>query len=288
MHDGPGVRTTVFFKGCPLKCRWCHNPETVSKDASLMFNAKKCVLCGACESVCDYGVHHISETHGLSRDKCVSCGKCVSACPAFALELAGKTLTVDEIIDVVLKDKAFYGSEGGLTVSGGEPTFQFEGLIGLLSRAKLSGISTCVETCGAFNPSYVGDLCEYTDTVLFDVKDTDAARLKENTGAELSSVLSNFTAFDKMNVPTVIRAIMIPEVNMNPEHYRRLSEIYKSLNNVRYIELLPYHPYGISKAEKLGLYQEQYSIPSEEAIASAVYELKNRGVNVKALGSVVQ
>ena len=148
MHDGPGLRTTVFLKGCPLKCAWCHNPETQKKESQLLFYLTKCIGCSACACVCKQGAHEINDKHTIDRDKCVSCFDCVNACPTNALEKCGNDMTVDEILSVVKKDVAFYGENGGLTISGGEPFMQGETVITLLKECKALGFSTAAETCG--------------------------------------------------------------------------------------------------------------------------------------------
>ena len=148
MHDGPGVRTTVFLKGCPLNCKWCHNPETKKAKSELLFYKNKCILCGECVLACKTFAQSVTDDIKINRLKCVSCFNCVKNCPTGALSKSGESMAIDEILSVVKKDKAFYGEKGGVTLSGGEPFMQGEGVVELLDKCKQNGISTAVETCG--------------------------------------------------------------------------------------------------------------------------------------------
>jgi len=287
MHDGNGLRTVVFLKGCPLSCVWCHNPETQSKASQIMFTSKKCIMCGGCVEVCKNGVQAISP-RTLDYQKCIGCGECAEVCPTKALTLSGKEMTVEEIIDTVKRDTVFYGSEGGMTVSGGEPTMHGEELIELLKCAKAQGISTCIETCGVFQKSLVEKLLPVTDMFLFDIKDTDSERLRQNTNASLSVILDNLYAIDAGGGKTVLRCIMIPAVNMNDTHASALADIFGRLKNSLYIELLPYHPYGASKAEQLGQSTVTFSVPEKADILAFADKLCKSNVPVKCYGSILQ
>ena len=166
MHDGPGIRTTVFLKGCPMRCAWCHNPETQKAVKELLFYDKKCIGCRACEAVCPNKVHLFDEAHALERKKCTVCENCAKACPTGALEICGKEMSVSEIVSVVERDRAFYGENGGVTLSGGEPLMQAEAVVKLLAECKKRGISTAVETCGYVDEEILVKAAKYIDTVL--------------------------------------------------------------------------------------------------------------------------
>lgn len=289
MRDGPGVRTTVFFKGCPLRCKWCHNPETQSFHPQLMFTPTACLSCGACVAVCKNAAHRLTPAREVDFSRCAACGKCATVCPSGALTISGKRVTVAELMETVKKDAAFYGEDGGLTVSGGEPTAQPEALLALLEAAKNAGISTAIETCGVFPECLVGDLCRLTELFLFDVKDTDAGRLKENTGANRETVLTNLRAIDAAGGKTALRCIVIPDVNTDEPHRRNVTELYRSLSHCLYVELLPYHPYGNAKAERIGVAKPAlYRTPEKEEILAFAESLRASGVRVKCYGTEVR
>ncbi len=289
MHDGPGIRTTVFFKGCPLNCAWCHNPETKNPNAEIMFLAGKCISCGACVSVCPVGAQSLLPNRVFDRKTCIGCGKCVSCCFTGALTISGKNVSAENIIASVKKDLEFYGEEGGLTVSGGEPTFQKEGLLYLLDAAKSENISTCIETCGAFPADLAEKLVNNVDYFLFDIKDTNKQRLKQYTGAALQDILLNLFNIDSMNGKIILRCIIIPNINMNQEHINNLLNIFSKLNNAEYIELLPYHPYGNSKSEQLGRKDTTvFQRPTENEILEFAKALQKSGCIVKCHGSIIK
>ena len=252
MHDGPGVRTTAFLKGCPLRCAWCHNPETQSADRQLLFYGKKCIGCGAC-SVCPNGAHVFGENHLIDREKCTVCGRCAAVCPASALQISGYRMSVSRIADEAEKDRAFYGKDGGVTVSGGEPFFQPRGLIALLRECRKRGLGTAVDTCGYFDPSYLPDAVPLTDLFLFDIKDTDPDRHKEYTGADPGLIIKNLYAADRLGARIRLRCILVNGVNTDEAHYARVAEIAASLHNCDGVDVLPYHAYAGTKATFLGL-----------------------------------
>lgn len=286
MHDGPGVRTVVFFKGCPLRCAWCHNPETQAPRPQLLYCAEKCVACGACAGVCPNGAHIMGPAHTVEREKCTACGVCTRECPAGALTVSGETLSVSEIMNTVLRDIPFYGAEGGLTVSGGEPTAQPDGLLNLLSWAKEAGVSVWVETCGMFPAALAEKLAPLTDGFLYDIKDTDPVRLKKYTGAELSLITDNLSRLDALGCAAVLRCVVIPEVNDNAEHWTAVGELYRSLHNARFVELLPYHPYGNSKSAQLGQTAATFTVPARERVETIADTLSAMGVPIKYHGTL--
>lgn len=283
MHDGPGARTTVFFAGCPIRCAWCHNPETQSTNPKILLWQSKCIGCGACVSVCQSGAQIIGEKREIDRDKCTSCGACAHSCPTGALESSFKIISEDEIVREVLKDRAFFGARGGVTLSGGEPTLHGEKLLSLLERFKALGINTALETCGYFDSKYADALSERVDTFLWDIKDTVDARHVQYTGVSNARIIENLRLVDSLGAKSVMRCIMVRGVNMDGAHIDGIAALWHSLKNCEYVELLPYHTYGGSKAEALGLSDNGRRdwIPSNEDMLAVKELLTALGVKVK-------
>lgn len=252
MHDGPGVRTTVFLKGCPLRCAWCHNPETQRTQPEMLFYPNKCLHCGACASSCVNGAHRIDARHTFDRTSCVHCAACASACPTGALELCGKTMTIQQILDVVEKDRAFYGKNGGITLSGGEPLAHGMAVVQLLKACKERGLTTAVETCGQVDPAVLTAAIPYADTFLWDIKDTDSQRHKQYTGSSNDLIIKNLLLADELQAKTRLRCILVAGVNTDDTHYGNLAKLAAALHNTEGVEFLPYHPYGGSKNTFLG------------------------------------
>ena len=266
MHDGPGLRTTVFLKGCPLDCVWCHNPECKKPAPELLFYQKKCIGCGAC-SVCPRGAHTFTDKHEIDRSKCAACGICVKACPAGALQIAGRTMTVNEIVEAVVRDAAFYGDNGGVTLSGGEPLFQ-PGAVTLLRSLKEAGLNTAVETCGYVSPDVIKNAVPLVDTFLWDIKDTDSDRHEKYTGKPNGLIISNLRLADSYHAKIRLRFILVNGVNTDESHYRACAELYGSLSNPDKPEVIPYHAYGGVKSTFLGLPDGERKdfIPTDEQI----------------------
>lgn len=270
VDDGPGIRTTVFLKGCPLRCAWCHNPEGLSVTPQMFFHTDKCVLCGRCVAVCDRGGHSIVEDkHVFARENCIRCGACVAACPAEALRITGKDMTVDEVLADVLSDKPFYEtSGGGLTLSGGEPLSQGKFACALLKAAKDAGLNTCVETSGFCSEDTLEEAAAYTDLFLLDVKETDDARHKQFTGVDREKILRNARRLASLQKPIILRCPVIPGCNDREEHFRQIAALAADLGTVREIHLEPYHPFGVDKYESLGLepvYANRVFMPGEQS-----------------------
>lgn len=254
IHDGPGIRTNVFLKGCPLRCKWCHNPEGLEIHPDLSYNADRCIGCGACAAACPYGCHTIGEQgHSFDRSRCVVCGKCCEVCYTDALERLGREVTVREVLDEVLKDRPFYEtSGGGMTLSGGEPLYQPRFAAALLAGAKEEGLHVCIETSGFCSEETLRSVMEHVDIFLFDIKETDPVRHEEFTGVSNEVILRNLQLLDDAGKSVVLRCPVIPGFNARDEHFRQVALLADSLRHVLRVELEPYHPLGISKSERIG------------------------------------
>ena len=253
VHDGPGVRTTVFLKGCPLRCRWCHNPETQLPDPQIQLTHMRCLGCGACAAVCPRGAHQLTpEGHRYVLDRCVHCLACAQACLPGAIAVCGRIMETEEVLELALRDRAFYGPSGGITLSGGEPMLQAEFAFALLEGAARLGMGSYVETCGYFAPERVAGLMDRAQGVYWDVKDTDASRHKQYTGVDLERIGGNLEqaaaiAPEKLT----LRCIIVHGVNDHEAHIRAAAELRERLRIPR-VELLPFHPYGSGKARAVG------------------------------------
>ncbi len=281
MHDGPGIRTTVFLKGCPLNCVWCHNPETQKAQSEVLFYKNRCIMCGAC-SVCENNAHLFEESHILKHQLCKGCGKCVGECPVAALEICGTEKTVKELFDIIKKDCAFYGNVGGVTISGGEPLLQPEAVEELLDMCKKEGINTAIETCGYFSQDILNRIVPLTDLFLWDIKDTDPYRHEKYTSVTNEIILKNLFAADKLGAKMRLRCILVNGVNTDREHYKNILNIVKELKCCEGVEYIPYHSFGGSKSLALG---EQNSgsndwIPTAEQISVAKSYLLENGIKV--------
>jgi pyruvate formate lyase activating enzyme len=254
LHDGPGIRTTVFLKGCFLDCIWCHNPESGDGEPEIAYYPDKCVLCGACAAVCPGKLHSIGEAgHQFARKGCTRCGVCAEACTAGALTVIGKNVSAGEVLEEVRKDEAFYrNSGGGMTVSGGEPFYRSGFTLALLRLARESGLHTCIETSGAAPFENLREAAALTDLFLYDIKETDTEKHLQFTGISNTIILENVQKLDSLGSRTVLRCPIIPGCNDREDHFRGIAAIANRLKNVTGIEIEPYHPLGIAKAAAIG------------------------------------
>lgn len=253
IHDGDGIRTCVFLKGCPLRCIWCHNPESLDREPTLSFNKQKCSLCGKCTSAC-FARSIECNTLKIDRKKCVKCGKCVETCLNDANEIIGQVMCASEVIDEIIKDKIFYDtSGGGLTVSGGEPSYQPEFTMELVKLAKDNGISVAIETCGMGSRDFYKRLTDLGTTFLYDIKCIDPARHKELTGADNTHIMANLDYLMDTGADIIIRLPLVPHCNDSDEDILKFSQfLNENKRRYRYAEIMPYHSLGVGKAEKLG------------------------------------
>lgn len=245
VNDGPVIRTVVFLKGCPLKCKWCHNPESKSIKPEIMFYSDRCGLCKKCVEACENNVHSIVKgEHIVDREKYKGGGKCVDVCYASAIKSVGRDYTADEVMDEIEKDDVFFGNDGGVTFSGGEPFMQFDFLYELLQKCKLKGYSVCIETSGFTEKDKILKAAEYTDYFLYDCKETDCKRHKKYIGCDMNCILNNLDELNKVGANIVLRCPVVPGVNDREEHFRKVAELAERYENVLRVEVEPYHSFG--------------------------------------------
>ena len=284
LNDGPGIRTTVFLKGCNLNCKWFHNPESKLNIPQIMLNESKCTSCLECFNICS--CHFIDENgkHQINRNKCSTCGKCVDACSG-ALEICGKEMTAKEIIDIVLKDKAFYeNSGGGLTISGGDPLYNIEFTKNILIEAKKYNLHTAIETSGYCSKEKLIEIIPYVDLFLYDYKETDLSLHKEFTGVSNEAIINNLFILNELKKPIILRCPIIPSFNDRGEHFRSIGEIAEKLENILRIEILPYHLLGKDKFNHLGIKYELKDIyPADEKTIEGYIKNIMRHTNKKVV-----
>ena len=251
VHDGPGVRTTLFLKGCPLRCIWCHNPESRLPQPELAIHYNKCVKCGACARICS--CHHITAAgHDFDRARCRACGRCVAECLPGALELFGQLITVEEAADKLLEDRIFYADGGGITVSGGEPLLQSAFCAELFKRMKGNKVDCAVDTCGAVPWAAFEAVLPYADRFLYDLKCADPVKHRRFTGSGNEAILENLRRLDKTGANIEIRMILVPGYNTDDCDLRAAGEIIAPLGNVSAVRLLAYHSLARSKFRAVG------------------------------------
>jgi pyruvate formate lyase activating enzyme len=257
IYDGPGIRTIIFLKGCPLHCSWCQNPESQKLHPQVSYFEEKCERCGKCIKACPNDALQLFDDK-IQRDEdlCVVCGNCVKACPNEVMELIGEEKSVQDLIEIVIRDKAFYdNSGGGVTISGGEPTLQSKFLLALLKKLKEKGIDTAIETCGFFKEELLLPLVKYTDLFLFDFKHMNSSTHKEYTGVSNEKILSNFSYIHSMigSERIIPRIPLIPGINIAKENLEEIASFLKGINYHGPVHLMPYNKLTKTKYEKVGM-----------------------------------
>ncbi len=278
IHDGDGIRTTLFFKGCPLRCKWCHNPESFSGKTEILFDKAVCKDCMRCVAVCDANVIQNGK-HVFLRDKCTMCGKCEQVCPARAFEVVGITMHAHEIAAELLKDEIFMkNSGGGVTFSGGEPLLQPELCVAIAKQLKERDVNIAVDTSGAVSRDALEQMLPYTDTFLFDIKAMDESVHIACTGVSNRIILDNIRYADQMGIPMEIRYPYIP--TMNDSEWEAITDFVKSLKSVRCLRVLPYHNYAERKYECLGMRYPlaHVPVPSREEVLAVAQKMRQRGL----------
>lgn len=259
LHNGPGIRTTVFLKGCPLHCPWCHNPESRSSGSILLWTAEKCAACGQCQQTCPRDVHKLTEQgHEILRERCETCGACVETCATGALEIAGRQMTVEDTMREIMRDAPFYQrSGGGLTISGGEPLTQYGFTLALLQAAKSRNMHTALDTSGFCPGQLLDELSPHVDLFLYDIKHMDANKHQSLTGVSNDRILENLRRLDERGNSVWIRLPLIPGQNDDDTNYHRIGRFLTTLKHVERVEILGYHRLAESKYDRMG---DSYSL----------------------------
>jgi len=289
VHDGPGIRTTIFFKGCPLNCLWCDNPEGQKAAPEIVFWEERCIHCETCIGVCPYNA---IKTIGrrpkmIVKDRCTVCGRCLDTCYSRALEQIGRYVTVDEVLEEIERDRIFFeAGGGGVTASGGEPTVQPEFLSELFRRCKERQIHTALETCGYTEWGILEKILRYTDLVLYDIKDMDPVEHKKFVGVQNDLILENAKKISSQLVPMVVRIPIIPRCNDREDNIEATSRFISELRGVREVNLLPYHRFGEAKYKRLRLKYRLKGLkpPREEHLQSIEEKIGSIGIEVKIGG----
>ncbi len=251
VHDGPGIRTTVFMKGCPLHCRWCSNPESINPYSEVMVSDSRCILCGRCAEVCPQKAIKLNKIRKIDRLRCDLCLKCADVCPTGAIKTIGQFMTIHEVLSEIMRDELFYqNSGGGVTISGGEPLMQWRFVRNLLKGCQLEGIHTALDTSGYASKAILEEVLEYVDLCLYDIKHTDTESHRRGTGRRSRRIIENFYLTAK-SVRTWLRVPVIPGYNDSEENIVSLIRLAKE-GDVEKISLLPYHEYGKTKYKQLG------------------------------------
>lgn len=254
VHDGPGIRSTVFLKGCQLRCLWCHNPETYRRHPEIQVFADRCIGCRACAAACRHAAHEFTGTaHLYHRQRCTACGECTETCYAKSLVRVGESRTAEAVVSEVLADRPFYQPAGGVTISGGEPLLQAEFTCAILRLCRREGIHTAVETNLAWPWDVVAPLVPLVDLFLVDIKTMDDAAHRTWTGASNARTLANLRQLDALDREIEVRTPVIVGFNDRPEQIGAIADFLAALRHVHGYDLLPYHPLGSGKYEALAL-----------------------------------
>lgn len=280
VNDGPGIRSTVSLKGCPLKCPWCHNPESNLPKPQLAYTADKCIDCRRCEAACFQGVHSfVNGEHRVDFSLCVACGKCVEACPEGALRIYGRTETVESIIEQLSADADYYeASGGGVTISGGEAMSRFGDAFAIAKAVKQQDWHLCLETSGYGPKSHFEEMVRYVDLFLFDYKVTGKGAYERVIGMPESMVLGNLGHLNEVGAHVVLRCPIIPGYSDDMGHFKRIAELSHT-PCVDHVELLPYHDFGKGKAKSIGSgqYLDGVSMPTAGAVGEWISLIESFG-----------
>lgn len=293
MYDGPGVRTIIFFQGCPLRCKWCANPEGLMKKNRVMFKNNLCVDCGQCAEICPVGIHTMSiitNKHEVNHDiKCIGCRKCVDACCNSAITIVGENKTISELMEIIEEDRTFYElSGGGVTLGGGEVLMQPEAATNLLMACKNVGINTAIETSGYAKAEDILKVAEFTDLFLFDIKHINSEEHYKWTGVRNEQILDNLKRLFRNKYNVQIRMPLLKGINDGREYIEKAMEFlmpYKYYKNFKGVDLLPYHKMGVNKYKQLAM---NYKISGDPSLSNEDLDkieswIKNYDLKVKVV-----
>lgn len=288
IHDGPGIRTTVFIKGCPLNCFWCHNPEGISKDNEFIYWSNRCIQCGDCIEICpEHAIRGLPNAILTDTDKCTICGTCINVCTTGAREIVGEILSVNELINIIKKDRIHFDqSQGGVTFSGGEPLSQIEFLDAALECLKDISLNTVVDTSGYAPTDFLLKIEDKVDLFLFDLKIMDDSRHKELTGVSNRLIHYNLQMLSDTKKKVIIRIPIIPGVNDDRENIINTGMFVSSLENINQIDILPYHNTASSKYQRLNKEPrfENLRTPTDENMEEIKTCLEHYGIEVRIGG----
>lgn len=275
--NGPGIRTTVFMKGCPLHCMWCHNPEAFEKKRQLKVNRRLCRGCGACVQICRTGAHLLTEEkHVFDGSKCVLCGKCVEACCYDCISVVGRDYTAQEIADIVMADRVYYDkSQGGVTFSGGEPTLQADFIEE--TAALLEGVNIYIDTCGSCDADRFRKMTELADGMLFDIKHMDNEIHHRLVGTGNERILENLELAANSGIELVVRYPMIPDTNDDEKNIEEMCRVLRRLGIER-IDVSPYHDYGDRKYKDLSMHAHRFRKYTDEELEDGLRTIRRFGV----------
>jgi len=285
-HDGPGIRTTVFLKGCPLQCPWCHNPESLDLAPQVLLTVDRCLSCGACVEACPRPSGPLAAGRRLGEDGCDGCQECFDSCPTAAREVAGRRLTVSELLAEVERDRPFFDeSGGGVTFSGGEPLQQSDFLVSALAACRAVGLRTAVDTAGCGPRHVVEEVAAATDLLLWDVKLSDSERHRELVGMALEPIMANLEAVAALGTPMWLRLPVVGGLTDDDDHVDAVAALAARLPCVERVSLLPYHPIGTGKVARLGgTNGGRFEGPTEATVSRLAQRVRRAGVQVSIGG----